>query len=484
MNSLPPTSIGLDFGTLAAEREGQHLQAYFFESQSFKLLLGGKRAVVLGNRGVGKTALFKMIAAHYQKQNGVVVEVSPEEYSYELLSSTMASETRGSWAKHGAYAAAWKYLLYVLAMKAYASRPGLRTGAARRIYEYVRDRHANFEKNPIGSLISYLKRLEGIKVGSYEASLKAAELHKMYKLEELTTVLADLESVAKSSAPIVILIDELDRGWDASEDAKAFVGGLFQAATTMPSLTPSVRILVSLRKELYDNIPSLYEDAQKYRDIIETVRWTEADLFQLICNRIAHVVPGLASLPLAQRWSALFGSDGSFKSFNYIVERTLLRPRELIQFCNDIARAATASNQKFPVSRELIAVAEVQYSQERLRDIASEYRFQFPALDSVFESFRGMGALLTREELELHCMSILMGDVRVGDATKAWLASMDSEDMIHSLWQVGFLRCLPPSAGEARYYGVHEAPGMVVKNSRAFQVHPMFRRGLGMLQSA
>jgi hypothetical protein len=31
----------------------------------------------------------------------------------------------------------------------------------------------------------------------------------------------------------------------------------------------NVRVFVSLRKELYDNIPALYEDAQKVRDIIE-----------------------------------------------------------------------------------------------------------------------------------------------------------------------------------------------------------------------
>jgi len=34
-------------------------------------------------------------------------------------------------------------------------------------------------------------------------------------------------------APILILVDELDKGWDSSEDAMAFVSGLFQAAIAL-----------------------------------------------------------------------------------------------------------------------------------------------------------------------------------------------------------------------------------------------------------
>jgi hypothetical protein len=34
----------------------------------------------------------------------------------------MASQSSGSWAKYGAYAAAWKYLIYVLIMKEIAAR--------------------------------------------------------------------------------------------------------------------------------------------------------------------------------------------------------------------------------------------------------------------------------------------------------------------------------------------------------------------------
>ena len=112
------------------------------------------------------------------------------------------------------------------------SLPGLKTGAAKRVYVYVRDNHANVDLNPLGAMISYFKRLEGIKIGKLEASIKARELHRLYRLEELDGILDDLNEVAESK-PIHLLVDELDRGWDASEDAITFVSGLFQAATAI-----------------------------------------------------------------------------------------------------------------------------------------------------------------------------------------------------------------------------------------------------------
>ena len=45
----------------------------------------------------------------------------------------------------------------------------------------------------------------------------------------------DLSHIKKmcGQKKVVVLVDELDRGWDNSEDAKAFVAGLVQAAMSL-----------------------------------------------------------------------------------------------------------------------------------------------------------------------------------------------------------------------------------------------------------
>jgi hypothetical protein len=70
--------------------------------------------------------------------------------------------------------------------------------------------------------------MESFKIGKCEASVRAGELEKLYKLEEIHDLLPALREVARRRR-ITVLVDELDRGWDSSEDARAFVAGLFQA---------------------------------------------------------------------------------------------------------------------------------------------------------------------------------------------------------------------------------------------------------------
>ena len=477
----------IDFGALAAERDSA-LRTYFIESDSFMRLRDGHRAVVIGNRGSGKSAIFKMIADQAKMHNSVVIELTPEDYSYELLQQSLASETQGAWAKHGAYAAAWKYLIYVLVMKRLSSAiAGFKTGSSAKIYSYLRDNHSNFDTNPIGVLISYLKRLEGVKLGNYEAGIKTRELQKLYRLEEINDLLSDIDSLS-SKRHAVVLIDELDRGWDASEDAVAFVSGLFQAAISINQQTPNIRVLVSLRKELYDNIPGLYEDAQKVRDIIEEIEWDEDQLKALIGRRIA-ASSGLPLTDFEAAWNSVFAETLDYRktqSFNYMVDRTLYRPREIIQFCTDIQDVATKSDSEPPVNYDVISQAEYSYSEARLKDIAAEYRFQYPGLLSVFETFRGGPYNFMRDALEFHCLSITTGDVRIEKTAFEWASLLDHEDLIEVLWRIGFLRAQAVGGVRARqrsgsrYLGSHQIASLNLQTITRFHIHPMFRASLGL----
>src|SRR5690349_11933966 len=128
----------LSFGAPAAERDiNQGLTHYFVESDTFAQLVNRTKTLILGNRGAGKSALFKVFADREHKRGSLVLELAPENYSYEILSGQMAKESEGAWKKQGAYAAAWKYLIYVLVMKELTSSgPKLKTGRAAEVYSF------------------------------------------------------------------------------------------------------------------------------------------------------------------------------------------------------------------------------------------------------------------------------------------------------------------------------------------------------------
>ncbi|MEV6832358.1 hypothetical protein [Amycolatopsis sp. NPDC051102] len=485
---VEPVLERIALGAPAAERD-KGLDSYFVESDAFKRVENGSKRIILGNRGSGKSAIFKTLARRSESSGTRVIELIPEDYSYELLRTTMARESEGSWAKVGAYAAAWKYLIYVLVMKEVSSKkPSIRKSAAGIIHKYIRDNHSDPEMSKLSNLISYLKRLEGVKVGKYDLTMKSKALEKLYKLEEISGLLSSLKEVLQSN-PVFIFVDELDKGWDASEDAQAFVAGLFQACISINSLSPKLRVYMSLRQELYDNIPALYDDAQKYRDIIEIINWSEPALLSLIAKRIKYNVPILHDKPEQVVWNSTFAETLDYrqnKSFNYIVDRTLHRPREIIQFCSQAISQSVEVSSPPPINYSIISDAERKYSEDRTKDIASEYRFQFPGLLSIFEAFRGKVYLFTRDDLEMLCLEVCVGEIATSPECGTWLPDTTPERLIDILWRVGFLRArsIGGVRGQRRsgssYVGIHQVGNLSMANVQFFQVHAMFRSYLSL----
>jgi hypothetical protein len=483
--STPPRPLSkVDFGAPAAERDIERgLDEYFVESEAYRRVKAGTKRILIGGRGIGKSALFQVLGRRERDAGSYVIELSPEDYSYELLTQTMASEARGSWAKHGAYAAAWKYLIYVLIMKEVSTRriPLGRGGG--QLYKYIRDHHANQQASKLAALVSYLKRMESFKIGKYEASARARELEKLYKLEEIHHLLPALKEVARRRR-VIVLVDELDRGWDSSEDARAFVAGLFQACISINSLHDNLRIYMSLRRELYEDIPELYEDAQKYRDLIEAITWDSAALRKLMANRIRHSLPALAGHNDQACWDALFFPLPGGGSFRYMIDRTLYRPREIIQFCTLALECARDSQTAVPLRRTVVRDAEYHYSRERARDIAAEYRFQYPGLMSIFETFRGKDLVFSRDEIELLCLELITREPST-PGTNGWLSACEPEALIEILWNVGFLGAEARHSLTARpiradfFLGPHQVSQATATAARRFRIHPMFWSYLG-----
>jgi hypothetical protein len=467
----------LQLGSDSAEKDIQvGLLDYFYQNPAYYSILNEKKTIIVGNRGVGKSAIFKYIASEETKKGTIVLELSPEEYSYEILSNILKKESDGSWGKQSSYSISWQYLLFNLIFKEIATKnKGFINGPLKNIYNYVRDNLKVRDINPIGVLISYLKRLEGIKVGKYEAKIaQTKELQSLYGLEEIQNLVPDLIKVLEKTK-VKVLIDELDKGWDNSEDSRYFVAGLFQAAQKMNSISNNLRVYVSIRQELFDNIPQIYDDAQKIREDIEVIRWSEDELLEFINLRILNSFPQTKDMSSSDRWNLIFSEVLNYrntKSYNYIIDRTQLRPRELLQFCK---LCVENHNTQETINYSSITSAEMDYSEQKIKDLASEYRFQYPHLLDIFEIFRGRKYTLDKDDLEYLLLTIVSQDVDVGNAT--WVVGIDYLELKKILWQIGFLKAWMQGglksvrrSGSA-YLGYYEISKINLENIKKFQVH-------------
>jgi energy-coupling factor transporter ATP-binding protein EcfA2 len=479
----------ISFGAPAAERDiNEGLRDYFVESDSYRKLQRGNKTVILGNRGSGKSALFKMLAYEKRRIGEIVIELSPEDYSYELLTEVMKKEAEGVWAKQGAYSAGWKYLLFAITLKRlidfnseYARK------YAQKSYVYIRDNLKSVSFNKLDLLISYVKRIEGLKIGDVEVALRTRQLQQLYKLEEIHDLFEEID-VLTGKFSVTIFIDELDKGWDSSEDAKAFISGLFQAALSINQRFRNLRVFMSLRKELYENIPALYEDSQKNIDQFETIEWDEKNLLKLITKRISRNIKSTLPKSDEQIWNEIFSETIEYrgaKSFNYIIDRTLYRPREIIQFCTDI-RDSLREDDHIPLNYDVISRTEYKFSDSRTKDIAAEYKFQYPGLLSVFESFRGKQFSLIRNDLEMHCLELICGNYKIDAEAFTWIKECEPDTIISILWEVGFLKAQVVGGVKAKqrsgssYIGSYQIANLSLSNVQNFQIHQMFRTYLGL----
>jgi hypothetical protein len=213
-------------------------------------------------------------------------------------------------------------------------------------------------------------------------------------------------------------------------------------------------------------------------------------LLELVAKRIRHTVHGLTSSNDADCWNSVFVDTLDYrgaKSFNYLVDRTLYRPREIIQFCTDALEESRGTG-IWPIEYRVISQAESGYSEARTNDISAEYRFQYPGLSSIFDVFRGRSYGFKRNELELLCLSIATGEYGL-HKDAAWVHNQEPELLIEILWRIGFLRAQAVGGIKAvrrsgsSYVGPHQLGNLNLRNIPRFQVHPMFRSYLGMKEA-
>ncbi|RMG39377.1 MAG: hypothetical protein D6732_04270 [Methanobacteriota archaeon] len=488
----------LTLGSLAAEHD-QALENYFYESRMYHDVSRGRTKILIGNRGSGKSAIFKILAKKEKGQGTLVQEITPTDFMYDLLTNTRQFDMNAEWARLGAYTTAWKYVMLVTAMRLLHGRYKklkVEPEHVNRIKAFLRDHTEEHQCSPVDLLVLMLKKFANVSRVSFEGiqfSDTATELDRLYKLNHLQPVIPSIQELSKHSR-VLILFDELDHGWDASDDARQFIAGLFRAAIYINQHFSHLDVLVTIREEIYQNIPELYDDAQKIRDIIEHIRWTPEELKMLISQRIKHAWENLLEKRLNVRdpdrlWEMIFEpymNDGKTSTFDYIIDHTLYRPRELIFFVNECLKV---HNLETRIGQATIEKVMRGYSKNRLDDIAAEYKFQYPGLREVFETFRLSDPIWNREQLEEHWLEIIEG-IRQCPEASSWLNGTGFPNkLIEVLWKVGFLRVymqwdassVPESDVPA--VGYFQEPTLNISMYNYFDIHPMFRPHLGIRNS-
>lgn len=376
----------LDFGTVDAEAD-RKLAEYFIDTPQVDEALNFRSAHFIGRKGSGKSSIFTQLPRLAQERYGGACNVSlmtPDQYAWGAL----REYTEQGLLPEQAHTNAWKFTVAVDAAAAILDAPEDKLNensreALARIRAFVTNNFGGDVPSPTSTARRLLK---GFGAFNLEAFGFGIGFERQRQEQALTPQIIDLlldatKEVCKNIG-VIVATDRLDDSWDGSIVAKSLLVGLLKATKEVNDkysdpVGTGIHIVTFLRSDIYQELQ--FDDKDKHRAIEEEITWS-VDLLRDMIN---------ARLPDAVNIDDIFEEGdmrGSISPFNYIVKRTFLRPREVIQFLQECQKRTSTG--QFEISKDTVRDAEERYSNWKVDDLKQEYRRVFPEFSDLLEALR------------------------------------------------------------------------------------------------
>jgi len=469
----------IDLGDLAAENEIGGLRSYFVATGQYNDAKRGHARLVVGRKGAGKSAIFYGIRSAYRGQDHLVLDLKPEGHQFTKFREAVLKELSPGLRQH-VLTAFWNYLLLMeIAHKIideeerYAYRDYRRKAA----YETVVNSYginrpleqADFSERLLRLVDDILDRRKDLVKISDTADVTAL----VYKqdIKPLNDAISNYLKVS-SKQDVWVLFDNLDKGWPvtcATAEDIMIVKCLLEATRKIQRQFDLRQVefhsVVFIRNDIYQHL--IVDPADRGKETAVVLDWNDRELFkEIIRRRIAYSTQ--MEQPFDVIWPLFFDTHvGGEESFSYILERTLMRPREVLHFTREsINTSLNRGHEK--VTEEDILQAERSYSYDLLCDISFELKDVSPDYADVPYAFIGSNTFLSKDELEQ----------RLADG--GFLPNKTEQAISLLLW-FGFLGvCVGTDEEVYSYQFQHDIKRMqILKEAPIYCIHPGFRTALG-----
>jgi hypothetical protein len=482
-----PLLAQLHFGREDAERdvkEGLLLRGGFLPNAAYRGALSGRKMLIIGRKGSGKSAVCMQLMADGAGHAGRVL-VTPDEAAGEEIRRFELQGLPGDSAK----ALIWRYVFAI--------------HATRHIVMHAKDAHGGRHKlDSVKALGRFLKQngesaggerlvdrlAQGARGLQTSLSLEAfgvkasmdlgqspsegARAARQLEVVEqgVARAFADLGCDGDVHAPLLLMVDQLEQVWSAEPDSNSMVIGLLLAAKHAASLYGrSARFLLFLRADIYDSLS--FGEGDKFHGDELRITWTEQALRDLALARARASVG--EELSEEQLWKELFPQTvGGEETATYLFRHCLPRPRDAIQFLNACQETAWLENQRERITEADVEQAGRQFSAWKLKDLTSEYLVAHPFLKNLFPLFQNTGYVVTRASLARRFEGAAESLHR---DFPAYVNALTLSGVIDVLYGVGFLGVRRGNG--VVFAGADDLP--VQPHETEFHIHACFRAALG-----
>jgi hypothetical protein len=449
------------FGTDSAEKD-KFLNSYFIQTGTYRAVVNKEKLIVVGRKGSGKSAIFQYLK---NDNNTVYIKLSPNKFSLDYFKQFENSISSKVFNGVMGFTAVWKYLI----LKEITSQ--LQKKSNNEVLTSIAE-------DSVSIMDSWIKsNIDTNSIFNFATKEISTEL-----LEELPNskenINVNLIRETLNQKKIHVLIDDLDFLWDNSVWCQNYISGLIECAFDLNS-TSKISVTLFIREDIFTVIETKFHRIDNMRSLIENIVWTPILLKQLIARRIQTYFDLTPAKFKNDYWYFVFPwTVNNFDSFKYMVERTQLRPREIVQFCDKSYEISTRYKKKSVADLD-ITQAEKTYSDWKLSDLCSEYVTQYRDLLKLFKAFAGVKYDYPKNEIIGIIDSVLKSN-QIGRAYQNETQPLFSNEMLQFLYDCGFLRAkvIDPSTGKKVYRGSSTFKNFNLHMVDEFDIHPAYRRAL------
>ena len=523
-------------GSADAEQDTDFLQDCFVDTGHLGVLSDCRdpRSIVVGRTGSGKTALLRRLLETEER----VIEIQPESLALSYISN---STILNFFDRLGVrldifFKLLWRHIFTVELIKHHfkiwdrsaknaflvkikqlfldtmekKSLKYLETWGSRfwEETEYrIKDVTTKLEKDLKGSIIAQFPQIkfsfsDADKLASEERAEiihRAQRVVNAVQIRELSEIINLTDKVLSDpQRHYFIIIDRLDEDWIEDRLRYRLIRSLIETLKDFRRIR-NAKIAIALRLDLIETVFKLTRDTgfqeEKYESLYLPVKWTEKDLTKMLNRRIDHLVRRRYTNQRVTHKDLLPARVNRKPSMEYILARSMMRPRDVIMFFNCCIEKAV---ERPTITPSALQESESVYSKNRLRSLADEWVTDYPNLSyftQLLKSRRSKFSAsdITGEDIDDVCLDFC---IQFSALEKVDMLSKSAQDLIEGMsdahytrkvflqvfYRVGLVGLKLETFHKVQwgFLGDPSISKSQISNNIKVSIHPMFWRAFGV----
>lgn len=523
-------------GSVAAEDDKEFLSKCFIETGDLSTLKDCKASprIILGRTGTGKTALIDRLSSDTEKS----IIIKPESLSFNYLTN---SNILQFFLEAGVnlnlfFKLLWRHVFtvelikkkykiinetskksFLESIKSFLIRDKKKEKAIEYIHKWsdkfweeteyrikeITTRIENELKGSLGTQLDLLNMgVSGTKKLTKDQKTdivtRGQRVIDSIQMKELTDILdfLDEDIFDDEKQHYYICIDRLDENWIEDKFRYLLIRSLIETVRDFRKVR-NIKIIIALRTDLIERIFRLTRDAgfqeEKYRSLYLPLKWTDKQLQELLDKRISYLVEQSYTKISVTSKDILPRSIDNQLTIEYIISRTLRRPRELIEFFNFCIEK---SEEHPTISKTHLFAAEQDYSKYRLRSLQDEWYADYPYLIEFSYILRKKPkhfriSDISTQEIQEFCLQYVIDHSdktdRLSTLSRQYIElDMSETNFISILFNIFYrtgivgLKTEAYSSPQWSYDGPSTMPHLPIDNTTFVYIHPAFWKVLGI----